>query len=276
MNTMQRGGSGQGISSLVLAMVSASIGAGAAIAVVSVDRGSEGFGPAAAPEVSATEFAALERRVDALTDAFASAGGERAVVPGRAAADGGPDARAVAFEERLARLERSVQAALDRGDPQESGGSADRPLDRPEALPADTAQRIEAWQNAIVGGANTEAERLQAWRGLRGHENAYTDAVVAQMVHLGLTASDPETRADVWRQADGRTKHDALVPALLQAVQSDADRRVREEAAETLVEYSDRPAVEASLRQLLASETDEGVRRYLRAGVERAERTRGR
>lgn len=64
------------------------------------------------------------------------------------------------------------------------------------------------------------------------------------------------------------------MPALLQAVQYDAVTAVREEAAETLVEYAARPQVLATIQQLLRSEQDEGVRRHLEEAVRDAAKKR--
>lgn len=175
-------------------------------------------------------------------------------------------------DDRLGRLEAAVdellQEARARAAEREAAAAAEaqREFERQERRRLDalaSKERIATRQNEILDPRRTAEQKLQAWRDLRHRENAWNDAVVASMVDIGLRSDDPKIRADVWRQADARTQHDALVPALLQALRADAVAGVREEAAETLVEYRDRPAVAAAIDGLLANETNAGVRRYL-------------
>lgn len=181
-----------------------------------------------------------------------------------------------ALATRLDRLERTVAELQNqrRAAGPDDGRLAELRAQRTEETEADRQRRIQNHQNTILDPSTTEAQKLEAWSGLRHHEDSWNDAVVAQMVHLGLTSADPKVRADVWRQADARSQHEALVPALLQALRADADANAREEAAETIVEYADRPAVIASLDQLLATEQNEGVRRYLARAKEASSRPR--
>ena len=82
--------------------------------------------------------------------------------------------------------------------------------------------------------------------------------MVADLVQIGLTAIDPEHRADVWRNFDGASHLPALVPHLRDALSNDRDPRARDEAAETLGNYLDDPEVLAALKW--SAENDESPR----------------
>ncbi|MCA8948155.1 MAG: hypothetical protein KDE27_01555 [Planctomycetes bacterium] len=173
---------------------------------------------------------------------------------------------------RLAALERAVAELQATAGSRQSAADGTRAARRDD--PAEELRRIESWQTAILDPTTSEQQKLEAWGELRHRENAWNDAVVAQMVHVGLNSADAATRADVWRQADARSQHESLVPALLQSLQLDADAKVREEAAETLVEYRDRPTVVAMIDSLLAIEQDQGVLGYLRQVKDGGDRRR--
>ncbi len=129
-----------------------------------------------------------------------------------------------------------------------------------EAAAAPPKPTLAELQHAVVA-ATAEADKIAAWQKLRFESNAYDDAAVATIVQLGLSSKDPAIRADVWRQADGRSTHPALAPALVQALQVDGEARVREEAAETLVKYLDVPGVREALTAASSGDADEKVRR---------------
>ncbi len=242
---------------------------GGAVALV---FGSGDSGPV--PEQSAADTPAeLERfaeRLDLLEDRLSLAPAKAQPVAHRREEAADPVAT-LALAERIGRLERAVAELRSAGSVVPEGRAAELArAPRAAQDPAERLREIEGHQQRILDPRATEQQKLEAWGDLRRHEDGWNDAVVAQMVHLGLTSTDPIVRADVWRQADARAQHDALVPALLQALQNDADDQAREEAAETLVEYADRQGVRTTVQQLLASEQSEGVRRYLARAQENA------
>lgn len=166
---------------------------------------------------------------------------------------------------RLDVLEHTV-AKLAAG-PARAGAPTERDQATAAADAAAAKKSVAEHQRAIVHGAN-DAEKLAAWRELRHQADSYDDAVVATMVQVGLSSQDAAVRADVWRQADGRSKHPSLPPALLQALQSDGEARVREEAAETLAGYLESPGVRAALTAAMSADADEKVRRQASRSLE--------
>ena len=84
---------------------------------------------------------------------------------------------------------------------------------------------------------------------------------VAEAVRLGTTSSDPQVRSDIWRHAHANHTHALLLLPLLYALTSDPDRRVREEAAETLDLYLDQPGVREALQAVSQSDAELNVRR---------------
>jgi hypothetical protein len=157
-----------------------------------------------------------------------------------------------ALEQAMARLSTNAVA------PQQPA-IVDPAADEATRRAAETKSVAEHQRAILV--ATTDAEKMAAWKQLRGLENAYDDATVAVMVQVGLSSQDPLVRADVWRQADGHSTHPALAPALLQALRVDGEPRVREEAAETLEKYLDVPGVREALQAAVAGDSDEGVKR---------------
>jgi hypothetical protein len=158
-------------------------------------------------------------------------------------------------ETRVAQLERQSQPA------QAQPARAAAPPRDPAIVAAELLAEIARRQNDVLDARSSAEVKLEAWRWMRREKGSWNDAVVAQMVDLGLTSTDPKVRADVWRQADGNQVHQALVPALLRALQSDGDANVREEAAETLENYFDRPEVQQALEHSSRNDLDPRVRR---------------
>ena len=113
----------------------------------------------------------------------------------------------------------------------------------------------------------TPQERLQALRFLRFQQHGNEEArllVLDAMMHLGVNAAEGSVRADVWRQMSGMT--DArLLPALLDALAYDPVAEVREEAAETLIDFLPDPTVMAALQQAANNDPDGDVRRQAAA-----------
>lgn len=219
------------------------------------------------------DLQALARRVAALEQGTAAPDPKAAHVdvPARASADF-PDL--TALTERLDRLEREL-AELRRHvatlpvDP----AARREPDPTPEERAAQRAVEVRDAKVTILDPRADEAAKGKAWGALRfGPDDAWNDAIVAEMVRIGLTSTDDAIRADVWRQADGNRTHLALVPALLQALTADAAPGVREEAAETLANYRDNPQVKLALESAAANDPDEDVRDQARRSLGRGGR----
>lgn len=248
-------------------VVSSGVGAGVAVWISAHDA------PVVHPKSSDIQLRldAVVRRLDALEASRVvveparrdPSGPSRSLVVD--AARDAVDGRLSALESALAHIEQRLGSLSSNLRPQDA--SSGRPVEHgPERLAEEESRQI------ITDPSASESDKLKAWASLRFTADAYTDEVVAQMVLIGLNAVDPVVRADVWRQADGSTKHEGLVPALLQALQVDPVDSVREEAAETLVEYVDRPHVLATIQQMLVTEQHKGVRGYLQDAIKRSGR----
>ncbi len=102
------------------------------------------------------------------------------------------------------------------------------------------------------------AERVKALQELRMH-NRITVDVAAAMLRLLDTSPAPDARADILRHL-----HRSLPPdfaaSVARALQSDSDRKVREEAAETLGPLKEDPAVRAALEHASQNDPDLDVR----------------
>jgi hypothetical protein len=231
------------------------------------------------PEVAAAVVPNLAARLAEL-EAFAAA--EKAKPAPAAVADGSvvrAQERQVAtvdpeLLQRIEALERRLPAAPATASPEASANQEMLSRMIEGVFAADIVTKSAAdHQRAIVQASATEAEKLTAWRALRGQPDGWNDAVVATMVQVGLTSPDPAVRADVWRQASTNRTHAALTPALVQALQLDGDARVREEAAETLRAYVAMPGVRQALETSATSDADASVKRQaqnsLRARTER-------
>lgn len=201
------------------------------------------------------------------------------VVPaGGAGAEGGvvreapPAVVDPAILQRLQALEQAVTAFGKRpiGGPV-SGGPGGAPV-VDEALAR--SREIAASQATILDPSRTDQERLAAWAGLRHQEDGWNDGVVAMMTQMGLSNASAAVRADVWRQADARSKHPAMGQALLQALQIDQEATVREEAAETLENYLDLPGVREALVAARDRDTDAKVRRQAERTLSASEKKR--
>lgn len=133
--------------------------------------------------------------------------------------------------------------------------------DERERSPAASAE-------TIMSAVATEREKATSWGMLRGNAADYwTDSIVAEMVRIGLTSSDTQVRADVWRNAHAAHTHPLLLQPLLHTLSSDPDGSVRAEAAETLDLYLDEPGVRAALESAVASDPDADVRQKARASL---------
>lgn len=111
---------------------------------------------------------------------------------------------------------------------------------------------------AMVNAGDAE-QRLAALRALRGVNGGRNEAVVASMIQLARTSQDGEVRADIWRQMSGARDAQLIAP-MIQALRNDSHVSAREEAAETLGDFRDRPDVRAALEYASKHDKDEGVR----------------
>lgn len=192
-------------------------------------------------------------------------------------AEGTEAARAPLHDERvdslLARIERLEAALREQAVPETVPQPARTPEEDLARRRVAQQQLVATARNAILDPRATEAAKLEGWKQLRnGGPDAWTDAIVDEMVRIGLTSSDADVRADVWRQADANARSERIVPALLQALTGDADGRVREEAAETLENYARLPRVRLALEAAAANDPEEKVRRFAKRSLEQASR----
>lgn len=174
---------------------------------------------------------------------------------------------------RLADLEQAFAALQQRA---AQGDAVPAPAPVAKVVdPVERARRVQENQQLILDPRSDDKAKLRAWGKLRDFDNSWNDAVVATMTHLGLTSADAKVRADVWRQADGGSRvHPVMCNALLQALASDGDAKVRDEAAETLENYLGQPGVRTSLEQASRHDADEKVRRRAVETLSRVDRRR--
>ena len=152
-------------------------------------------------------------------------------------------ARLAAMEARLFRLE--LVAAV--------------PAEQAQAPVPEFPTREDAGRS-ILDPTSDVAKKMRAHEALRKVNDAYTPAMVAELLRIGTTNQDGGVRADVWRFFDGESSVPAIVNPLVRALQADPDARAREEAAETLGNYFDDPIVESALQLAVESDGSERVR----------------
>lgn len=183
-----------------------------------------------------------------------------------------PEAALAELQRRLVAIEQRL-AALPQATSMPAGNAASVGPNAGATAPAAVSPEVaNAELRRQLLTASSDADKLKAWRTMRGQAGSWDDATVAEMVRVGLSASDATVRADVWRQADALDRHAALVPALLQAMASDVDASVREEAAETIANYFDHPGVAAALAQAASSDAEPRVRRQARESIDEGEK----
>src|SRR4030095_5798440 len=110
----------------------------------------------------------------------------------------------------------------------------------------------------VLNGQNDPQDRLSALRELR-ERNGRDAQVAAAMAMLARTTTDPQIRADIFRQLNGM-KDPSLKPVLMEALQRDSSDEVRQEAAETLADHGGDPAVAALLATVSRADKDPEVR----------------
>ncbi len=196
------------------------------------------------------------------------------VVPERAVTEATVEPAAVAaLEARIARLEqRAVTPAVVQPPPAPPPAAAPAPA--PTAAPAATdpasqAQQLQDLHTKILDPRASEEEKVVAWKQLRNRDNAWNDAVVSAMTAIGLNSANAATRADVWRQANGKSTSPLMGEALMLALRNDQDATAREEAAKTLAKYLDQQGVRAVLEQAAQNDLDEKVKNQAKATLAR-------
>ncbi len=154
------------------------------------------------------------------------------------------------IDERLARLEEIEQTRQE---------AAQR---RAEERRLQVAQISAAAAEIMMNPIAEEQMKGAAWGQLRMNAaEAWTDLIVTEAVRIGATSSNPQLRADIWRQAHAGVAHPLLLQPLLYAMANDPERSAREEAAETLDLYLDQPGVREALQATSQYDADPGVRR---------------
>lgn len=126
------------------------------------------------------------------------------------------------------------------------------------ALDRLTALRTLSLHNSLSGGPRIDTP-----------QTAMQDAsFIRSIADLGSTASDPVIRARVWLQVRDLGGFTALVPALVQALRTDQDDKVRLEAATTLVQdYPKDPRSQAALEIASREDPQPMVRAAARRGL---------
>ncbi|MFO1054496.1 MAG: HEAT repeat domain-containing protein [Planctomycetota bacterium] len=178
--------------------------------------------------------------------------------------------RIATLEETVRRLESHVIVPQTSADPLTPEQEAAARREAEARRMVELASRVESARRLILDPAATETQKLESWTALRhAGENLWTDAIVDEMVRIGLGSTDESIRADVWRQADGRSHSPRIVPGLLRALAQDSSENAREEAAETLAEYRSDPSVVAALQFAAEGDASEKVRRQARASLDK-------
>lgn len=146
---------------------------------------------------------------------------------------------------------------------------AEAPLERS----ADAPKTLDDWADQARNPSSTPAEQLAALKQLRGQRLADGSdarlAVLPEMLHLAQASEDGALRAEVWRQLNG-LKDPGLQVALLDALASDSNARVREGAADSLGAFLPDPGVEDALRFAQENDADPGVQKQAAASLARA------
>ena len=123
-------------------------------------------------------------------------------------------------------------------------------------------QRLyERAEEVILNPEASSLAKVESQKTIRSLSDAYTDAMVKELVRIGEHDGEASIRADVWRLFDGAANLPVLINPLLRAVNYDESDRVRAEAAETLVNYVDNPVVLEALQRLAENDSSLDVRR---------------
>lgn len=224
-------------------------------------------------QIAADRLSKIEQRLAELAADIESIGRDQAARPALETA-GGPPARQTmpqaagyqaglrALNGRIDRLEKAFRRMALMG----AGQAVTRRIeDRFKSLvdEATRRKRIQEQQQHAKNPSATEQERLRALRELRRMGKGAREVVLSEMILLGQTSPSAATRADVWRQLSGVTDP-RLLPPLLTALAHDPDDKTREEAAETLGDFRNRPEARQALEHAARNDASEDVREQAR------------
>jgi HEAT repeat protein len=120
----------------------------------------------------------------------------------------------------------------------------------------------------IMKPAAAEQDKAAAWGMIHASAADYwTDSIVAEATRIGMTSTDPNVRAAIWRHARATRTHPLLLQPLLQALASDPDGNVRAAAARTLDQYLDETGVREALESAAQYDPDAEVRQRAEASL---------
>lgn len=200
--------------------------------------------------VDSKRIAALEERVDELVAAIAPLRPERITAPRSTErkADTTTEPYQVTgdLNDKIRQLEANLAALR-------NGAAANETRGQPKPT-------VEEARQTLATPAATDTAKVAAHERLRRQRDAYTPAMIRDLVRIGLTNPDPKLRADIWRCFDGATHLPQIVPHLIQALANDGDARVRNEAAETLGDYATIASVRQALEHAYRHDPDKTVR----------------
>ena len=186
--------------------------------------------------------------------------------PLRTAADHLPADRIAELASRLQAVEARL-ARLDGAAPHRDPRGLVSEANAPETAAQPPLTKVDA-QQLVLNVRATAEDRVRAQEALRRVSDAYTPAMVQELLHLAMTHPDGQLRAAIWRNFDGATVVEGITPALLDAVARDAEPSAREEAAETLGNYLADPAVKAALQVAADHDAEEKVRNKAKRTLE--------
>jgi len=124
---------------------------------------------------------------------------------------------------------------------------------------------LAVWTDGVLDPLVDSRERLAILRKLRS-AGARSPEIVLSMVQLYREEPNARIRADIFRQLNGVTEAELLVP-LIDAVADEIEPDVREEAAETLANFLPDPIVKEWLEYLRDNDSSEAVRRQAQASL---------
>lgn len=217
-----------------------------------------------APTLDTSRLDALEARLDAIEASLA----ERLEPPSVEARteDLRPEIESLSARLEALESERSPAVA-----PRTFGALGelveDGEPDSREREPTAEERRRNA-EAVILDPASTAEEVVAAHKSIRRIDGAYTPQMIDTLVWFANSDSDDDLRARTWTMFDGRSHLPELVPHLERAARHDEAFQVRREAAETLGNYIDDPAVVTLLKDLARNDPHPEVR-------DRARRTLG-
>ena len=121
------------------------------------------------------------------------------------------------------------------------------------------AQELARLQAAAMDPTKSAEDRLQALARLRRVPDARTRGVVTGMLRLFETSTNSDVRVNILRNLHRALPLDLKGP-VIRALQSDPEREIREEAAETLGPHINDPVVRAALEHASRNDVNEKVR----------------